>query len=211
MGPDFLRVFKEFHRHGIINKSLKNITLIPKEGPGDLSHYRSIGLLGSVYKLLAKNLAERLKKVLPKIIGESQEAFVEDRQILVRILIANELVHMRRKEKKPGLIFKIDMEKAYDFVDWTFVSYLFSRMGFEREWCKWMKDCIKDTSYSILVNGSPTPPIQANRGLRQGDPLSPFIFTLVGEGLNKLVESAKEMGVVKGFKVAPEGPKVTHL
>lgn len=165
-----------------------------------------ISLLGSVYKLLAKALAERLKKVLPKIIGESQGAFVKDRQILDGVLIANELVHMRRKEMKLGLLFKIDIEKVYDFVDWSFVGYLFSKMGFGRLWCKWMKACTEDTSFSILVNGSSTQPIHANMGLRQGDPLSPFIFTLVGGSLNKLVEKAREMGVVKGFKTACDAP-----
>lgn len=62
--------------------------------------------------------------------------------------------------------------------------------------------CIEDTTYSILVNGSPTVPIAANRGLRQGDPLSPFIFTLVGEGLNRLVEKARDLGIVRGFQVS---------
>lgn len=120
MGPDFLKVLTEFHENGIINKGLKNssITLVLKrEGPSELSHYRSINLIGRVYKLLAKVPANRLKEVLPEIIGESQRAFVEDRQILDSVIIANELVNMRYKDKKTGLkdlLFKIDMEKAYE-------------------------------------------------------------------------------------------------
>lgn len=120
VGPDFLKVLTEFHENGIINKGLKNssITLVLKrEGPSELSHYRSINLIGRVYKLLAKVPANRLKEVLPEIIGESQRAFVEDRQILDSVIIANELVNMRYKDKKTGLkdlLFKIDMEKAYE-------------------------------------------------------------------------------------------------
>lgn len=119
-----------------MNKSLKNslTTLVPKrDGSSELVHYRPISFIGSVYKLLATILAVRLKKALPEVIGESQGTFVEDRQIFLGgVLIANELVHMRKKYKKSGLLFKIDMEKAYDFVDWCFVGYLFNRMGFGR-------------------------------------------------------------------------------
>lgn len=132
--PDVLRFIKEFHQDGIINKGLKNsfTTIIPKrEGPSELSCYRPISLVGSIYKLLAKVLAERLKKALPEVIGDSQVAFIENRQILDGVLIANELIHMR-KERKPGLLFKIDMEKAYDCVDESFVGYLFEKMAFEK-------------------------------------------------------------------------------
>lgn len=103
------------------------------------------------------------------------------------------------------------MEKAYDCVVWSFVDYLFDRMGFGIRWRKWMKASVENTKYSVLENGSPTSPISANRGLRQGDPLSPFIFTMVGESLNSLVLKAKELGIVRGFEVCPGGPVVTHL
>lgn len=129
---------------------------------------------------------------------------MEDRQILDGVLIANELVHMRRNEKKLDLLFKIDMENDYDFVDWSFMGYLFARMDFGRLSCRWMKSMYRGHLLLHLGNGSPTSPIQANRGLRQGDPLSPFIFTLVGESLNKLVEKSRELGVVRGFESAPD-------
>lgn len=156
-------------------------------------------------------LADILKKALPEIIDDSQGAFIENRQILDGVLNANELIHMRRKEKKSGLLFKIDMEKAYDCVDWSFVGYLFERMGFGRRWRSWMKACVEDTRYSVLVNGSPSSPISATRGLRQGDPLSPFIFTMIRESLSRLVFKAKDLDIVKGFEVSPRGSVVTHL
>lgn len=128
-----MKVFKEFYENGVINKGLKNafITLIPKgEGPTELSHFRPICLVGCVYKLLAKVLAGRLKEALPEIIGDSQGAFLKNRQILDVVLIGNELVHIRIKDRKLGLLFKVDMEKAYDFVEWFFARYLFDMMGF---------------------------------------------------------------------------------
>lgn len=81
----------------------------------------------------------------------------------------------------------------------SFVSYLFVRMGFGFKWKKWMKSYVEYTTYSILVNVSPTTPIAA-RGLRHRDPLFPFIFTLVGEDLNMLIDKAKDLGIVKGFR-----------
>lgn len=145
------------------------------------------------------------------MIGDSQEAFIENSKILDGVLIAKELIHMRRKERKRGMLFKIDMEKAYDCVHRSFVGYLFDRMGFGSRWWKWMKACVEESKYSVLVNGSPKPPIATSRGLRQGDPLSPFIFTMVGESLNRFVIKAKELGIVRGFEVCPNGPVITHL
>lgn len=91
---------------------------------------------------------------------------------------------------------------SYDYMDWNFVSYLFDKMGFGPQWKKWMSAC---------VEGSPTQPIEAQRGLRQCDSLSPFICTLVGEGLNKLVEKVKSLGIVRGFSVVGIGPVIAHL
>lgn len=79
---------------------------------------------------------------------------MENRQILDGVLSAIELVHMRHKEKILGMLFKIDMEKAYDFVDWSFVGYLFERLDFGWRWKRWMKACVEETMYSVLVNGS---------------------------------------------------------
>ena len=114
---DFL---EEFSQRGKLSKGLgaSFIALIPKK-TGDLGtkDYRPISLLGSLYKILAKVLAGRIQKVLSKIISSEQGAFVEGRQILDDILVANECVHSRLKERAPGIIYKLDLEKAYDRVD----------------------------------------------------------------------------------------------
>eukprot|EP00268_Persea_americana_P006961 TRINITY_DN12535_c1_g1_i3.p1 TRINITY_DN12535_c1_g1~~TRINITY_DN12535_c1_g1_i3.p1 ORF type:complete len:154 (-),score=24.89 TRINITY_DN12535_c1_g1_i3:50-511(-) len=130
---DILAVMDEFHQRGKLSKGLgaSFMVLIPKKaGELTIKDYRPISLIGSIYKILAKVLAGRIKNVLQDIISREQGAFVMGRQILDDILVANECVHSRFKERISGLICKLDLEKAYDMVDWKFLLYLLGRMGF---------------------------------------------------------------------------------
>ncbi|PNX60194.1 cysteine-rich receptor-like protein kinase, partial [Trifolium pratense] len=119
MQGDIMRFISEFHRNGKLTKGLNAtfIALIPKvDSPQRLNDFRPISLVGSLYKILAKVLANRLRVVMGSVISESQTAFVKDRQILDGILVANEVVDEARKSKKELLLFKVDFEKAYDSV-----------------------------------------------------------------------------------------------
>lgn len=118
---------------------------------------------------------------------------------------------MEKKSNKQGVIIKLDFEKAFDTVNWEFLFDLLAKFGFGSKWLGWIKTCLSTASISILVNGSPTNEIQLERGLRQGDPLSPFLFNIVAEGLNKLLSRAKDMGLIRGAIVGPNGLKFTHL
>ncbi|RVW71679.1 Transposon TX1 uncharacterized 149 kDa protein [Vitis vinifera] len=122
----------------------------------DLREFRPISLVGSVYKLLAKVLANRLKSVMGEVISDSQQAFVHGRQILDAVLIANEALDSRLKDNVPGLLLKLDIEKAFDHVNWNFLIDVMSRMGFGHKWINWMKWCWSTASFSILINGCPT-------------------------------------------------------
>lgn len=94
---------------------------------------------------------------------------------------------------------KVDFEMAYDCVSWGFLRYLFGRMGFGQKWLSWMEGAVFSSSLSVLVNGSPTKEFIATRGLIQGDPLSPFLFLLVAEGLAGLTRNAVSIGGFRGF------------
>ncbi|RVW48874.1 LINE-1 retrotransposable element ORF2 protein [Vitis vinifera] len=130
---EILEMFKEFHEQGSFLKSLNNtfLVLIPKKGGADdLGDFRPISLLGGLYKLMAKVLANRLKRVLNKVVAPTHNAFVMGRQILDASLIANEVIDSWQKRKKKGLICKLDIEKAYDSINWNFLLKTLHKMGF---------------------------------------------------------------------------------
>ncbi|CAL5367336.1 unnamed protein product [Camellia sinensis] len=209
-----MQFFQDFHNHSRLTYGINSsfITLIPKTpNPTNLSDYRPISLVGSLYKILAKVLSHRLKSVMPSIIGDSQTAFIGGRNILDGVLIANEVVDGWKKAKQQGLIIKLDFEKAFDSVNWEFLFSLMSSFGFGPKWISWIKTCVSTPRVSILVNGSPTHEFSPQRGLRQGDPLSPFLFNLVAEGLNILLNRALNLGILHGVSVGVNGVLLSHL
>ena len=153
--------------------------LIPKKQTvEDFKDLRPISLVGGLYKILTKVLANRIKRVLDKVISKSQNAFVKGCQILDAVLIANELVDSTMRRKEQGMVCKLDIEKAYDSISWEFLYQVMNRMGFGNRWLSWIKWCISTASFSVLFNGSPTGFFPSSKGLRQGDPLSPYLFVI---------------------------------
>ena len=117
------------------------------------------------------------------------------------MLIANELINARKKSKVEGVIFKIDLEKAYDHVDWNFIDYMLYRFGFGNTWCRWMEEHISSTSLFVLVNGSPSKLFKASRGFKARESPFPFLFTIAVDALSMLLVRAREVGMTEGFKV----------
>lgn len=132
--------------------------------------------------------------VLGEVIGECQHAFVEGRQILDAVMVASEVVDEVVRSRKDGVLCKLDMEKTYNHVHWTFVDYMLGQMRFGWKWRGWMKACITATSFVVMGNGGPSSFFRAFRGLRQGDPLSLLLFIIVMEVLNGLLEEIRKLG-----------------
>ena len=110
-----------------------------------------------------------------------------------------------------GIILKLDFEKAYDSVNWEFLFSMMMNFGFGEKCMKWIKTCISTAKISILVNGSPSAEFIPQKGLRQGDPLSPFLFNIAADGLNLLIERAKKLGYLRGVTIGLNELKVSHL
>ena len=119
------------------------------------------------------------------------------------------------KTKKTGKVgfmaLKLDMSKAYDRVEWIFLEKLMLKMGFHENWVRMVMETVRIVSYSILINGSPQGFIKPTRGIRQGDPLSPYLFLLVSEGVNGLINKSVAMGDLRGFSLCKYGPQISHL
>ena len=217
VGSDVTNAILMYLNTGTFPPSLGHsfITLIPKiKNPKYISQYRPISLSNILYKVYSKFLAKRLKKVLPNILFEHQSAFMTDRLISNNIMVAFETLHYMRNHSIRNTCFmalKLDMSKAYDRVEWVYMEKLMKRMGFCEAWVKLMMGCIPTTTYSILINGEPHGNIVPNRRLRQGDPLSLYLFLLCTKGFHGLLKKAKDLGEVKGVFISCNGPKLTHL
>ena len=172
------------------------ITLIPKKkNPSCVSDYYPISLCNVLYKIFSKFLANRLKKFLNNIIIEHQSTFAKGCLISDNILIAFETLHTMKhyNSRSNGFMaLKLDMSKTYDRVEWVFLEKVMRKMGFCEQWIGLIMVCVKTITYSILVNGELKGLIHPSRGLRQGDPLSPFLFLLCTEGLHGLIKKGSQ-------------------
>ena len=150
-----------------------------------------------IYKIISKVLGNRLKRIVAIVIDESQSAFVPGRLITNNVLVALETMYcidQRKKGKEALMAIKIDMSKAYDRVEWVYLEAMIRSMGFHDKWISLIMMCVTTVSYSVLINGDPKGKITPSRGLRQGDPISPYLFLICAEGLSAMLKK-EERGV----------------
>ncbi|KAK2443790.1 hypothetical protein QL285_014866 [Trifolium repens] len=146
-----------------------------------------------------------------KLISRNQSAFIKGRLLVDGVLTINEVVDYAKRAKEKCLIFKVDFEKAYDSVNWSFLVYMLRRFGFTNKWIAWVKACVCAGSLSVLVNESPSQEVNIARGLKQGDPLTPFLFLLVVEGFGLLMSKVVSLGYFKPFVVKKSEVAISHL
>ena len=126
---------------------------------------------------------------------------MEGRQILDGIILSHEVFHSLKASKIPGMILKLDLSKAFDKLNWAFIEKMLLAIGFCQDWVRWILSLISSTFFSILVNGSPSSTFSPSRGISQGDPLSPFLFILMDEGLGRMFQSALAEHSLKGLSL----------
>jgi len=199
---DLMAMFREFHRGRLplFNLNFGTISLIPKQKEvKQIQQYRPICMLNVSFKIFTKVLANRLTVVADKVVRKSQTTFMPGRNILEGVVILHETVHELHKKKKNGVILKLDFEKAYDKVNWSFVQQTMRMKGFSSVWCKWIEEVVSRGSVGIRINEEVDHSFQTKKELRQGDPLSPILFNLVADMLAILVSRAQNCGQFRGL------------
>jgi len=182
-----------------VNKTL--LVLIPKvTNPQDLTQYRPISLCNVLYKICSKAMANRLHRILEEVISAEQSAFIPGRLITDNVLIAYECIHyLRNKRGKQGdCAIKLDMAKAYDRVEWRYLECIMRAMGFPEVWISLVMKCVTSVTFSVRVNGVFSDEFKPSRGLRQGDPISPYLFLICSEGLSCMLKNIGPQYVSRG-------------
>ncbi|PKA62730.1 putative mitochondrial protein [Apostasia shenzhenica] len=198
--------------HEITNDTV--VTLVPKiPHASEAKHFRPISLCNTIYKIIAKILVHRLKSLLPSLISIEQGAFIPGRSISDNCILAQDLIHkLHTSEASNGLfLIKADMEQAFDRISWFFLDCMLNIMAFPPTWRKWIMMCVTNPRYTILINGRRSAWITAKRGLRQGCPLSPYLFIICSEFLSHLIRHKVASGCLHGIKLSPRGSPHHHF
>lgn len=181
-----------------LNKA--SVCLIPREKDAvEIKKLRPISLLNCSLKIISQVLTNRLGFVMHKLIDNTQSAFLKNRFILDNVVLSNEIIHHCKKTKQQGVVIKIDWSKAYDRINWQYLIEILRGRGFGEKWIQWITNWLTSSQTCINIKGQLTPYFLCKRGVRQGDPLSPFLYILAADTLSKLFSKGRHANKILGL------------
>eukprot|EP00253_Pinus_taeda_P028873 PITA_28873 len=210
---DYIRMVKNFFSKCKLGSSVKSthLALIPKDpNPQTFDRFRPISLCNVSYKIISKILANRLKSILPSIISENQGGFVPSRQITDNVILIQEAIHSSISRNEKGMIIKLDMANAFDRVNHTFLKAVMKKFGISDFFSNRVIECISDIWTAPLINGRPCSAFKSSRGLRQGCPLSPFLFIIMAETLSLHLEHKRQTREIMGIDIVRGAKGINH-
>ncbi|KAL5563568.1 hypothetical protein UlMin_033315 [Ulmus minor] len=177
------------------------------------NHFRPIDVCNTIYKVISKLLANRFLPLLAKLVYPTQNTFVPGRCIHDYSILIQEVIHaMKRKNGTQGwMAMKIDLQKAYDRLSWKFLRNVLTAFGFHQQWIQWVMSCVTSVSMTLMLNGAPFRSFHPKQGIRQGDPISTYLFILWMETLSRLLNEKVSNGQICGFKLDRHTPALNHL
>ncbi|XP_022003175.1 uncharacterized protein LOC110900598 [Helianthus annuus] len=215
VGDEVTNAILDFFDNGKILKQINHtiLALVPKKDtPHSVLDYRPISCCNVLYKCISKIITDRMKGSLEYLVSINQSAFVPGRKISDNILLTQELMHNYHVNRgPPRCAFKIDIQKAYDTVSWAFLKSILSRFGFHQKMITWIMTCVSTASYSISINGNLHGFFNGKRGLRQGDPMSSYLFTLIMEVLSLLFQHAALLNPMFKFHAHCSKQKIINV
>ncbi|KAJ3704591.1 hypothetical protein LUZ61_008296 [Rhynchospora tenuis] len=189
------------------------VTLIPKSAePQTPAEFRPISVGNVLYRLVMKMIANRLKPYLRNVISQEQNAFVKGRNIVENIILVKETLHSFSKHdfKQKNFMLKADVNKAFDKLDWAFLERAMRYLNIPEKIISLLLSSYKRAKVTITINGRGDGFIRPTQGLRQGCPMSPYVFIIAMEALSRWLQEATAQGVLKGVRVAHTSPILTH-
>lgn len=190
------------------------LCLIPKiSNANNINFFRLIGLCNTIYKVITKIPANRLKPFLDQLIFPYQDSFIKNRRASDNSIIIQELISKIHKlnGKQGHMLLKIDLEKAFERLEWSFVHHTLTYFKFPAKFKKILLYCISTSSIVVLVNGSITSFIQPSREIKQGDPISPYIFILCLEMLSRYINHQVDVRNWDPITLGKKAPNFSHL
>ena len=212
LGDEMVQSFNMSYDKGELTTTQRQAVITLLEKPGKdrtlIKNWRPISLLNTDYKIASKALAKRLTPLLPNIIHSDQTGYVRNRNITDSIRSILDILEFTQKNKQEGILVSLDFQKAFDSLEWTFMLKALKAFNFGESFIKWIKLLYTNVSSCLINNGNTSGYFDVTRGVRQGDPMSSYLFIIAVETLSHAIRECKE---IEGIKIGTNEIKLVQF